>query len=120
MQANDNRESRSQWSSLSGVRAIKLSPAKRPITGTLTIPGSKSFTNRAIIIAAAAAAEISNLQGILRSDDSYWCIEALQQLGVRIEDNGDSLAVQVNVNGRRQPSRYSSDQPAQRVGFSPA
>jgi 3-phosphoshikimate 1-carboxyvinyltransferase len=97
MQANDSGESRSQWSTLQGVQTIKLLPTRRPISGSLAIPGSKSFTNRAIIIAAAAEG-ISNINGVLRSDDSYWCIDALRKLGVQIDDDDSNLA----VTGRRQ------------------
>ena len=92
MPANQNIEPRSQWAMLRGIQAIALSPAKTPISGVLTIPGSKSLTNRAIIIAAAAEGT-SNLRGILRSDDSYWCIESLKQLGVNVEDDGQILKV---------------------------
>ncbi len=97
MPTNHNVESRSRWSMLQDVEAIRLSPARGPISGVLTIPGSKSLTNRAIIIAAAAEGT-SHLFGILRSDDSYWCIESLRQLGVSIEDDGQNL----KVSGRQQ------------------
>jgi len=64
----------------------------RPIRGAVTLPGSKSFTNRALI-AAACAPGISRLTGILRSDDSYWCMESLKQLGVEIEDHSDTITL---------------------------
>ena len=96
LENKNNVQSRSQWSMLEGIEAIKLLPAARPISGTLTIPGSKSLTNRAIIIAAAAQGT-SSLHGILRSDDSYWCIEALKKLGVHIEDDGHNI----NITGRQ-------------------
>jgi 3-phosphoshikimate 1-carboxyvinyltransferase len=62
----------------------------RPVKGAVTLPGSKSFTNRALI-AAACAPGLSRLKGILRSDDSYWCMESLKQLGVEIEDFGEAI-----------------------------
>jgi 3-phosphoshikimate 1-carboxyvinyltransferase len=92
MQPNDKFESRSQWSTLQDVGVIKLSSTRHPISGIVTLPGSKSLTNRAIIIAAVAEGN-SSISGILRSDDSYWCIEALRQLGVSIEDDGNNLVV---------------------------
>ncbi|HEY8417679.1 MAG TPA: 3-phosphoshikimate 1-carboxyvinyltransferase [Limnochordales bacterium] len=66
----------------------------------LAVPGSKSVTNRALIIAALAHGA-SRLDGILRSDDSYWCVEALRTLGVeiRVEDT----AVEVSGCGGRWP-----------------
>jgi 3-phosphoshikimate 1-carboxyvinyltransferase len=83
---------RSEWASLGGVAAAVIQPLGRRICGTVALPGSKSFTNRALIIAACAQGT-SYLSGILRSDDSYWCMESLRQLGVEIEDEGDRLRI---------------------------
>ncbi len=85
-------ESRSQWSSLNGVASVILDPLAQPISGTVALPGSKSFTNRALIVAACAPGT-SIVSGILRSDDSYWCIESLRQLGVEIIEDGDRLHI---------------------------
>jgi 3-phosphoshikimate 1-carboxyvinyltransferase len=85
-------ESRSQWSSLSGVASATLQPLAHPVRGTVALPGSKSFTNRALIVAACAAGT-SVVSGILRSDDSWWCIESLRQLGAVIEEDGESLRI---------------------------
>ncbi len=85
-------KARSLWSGLSGVKALTLTPAGRPLSGALRVPGSKSFTNRALIIAATASGT-STLSGILKSDDSYWCIDTLRRLGVAIEVDGDTAVV---------------------------
>jgi 3-phosphoshikimate 1-carboxyvinyltransferase len=52
-----------------------------PIHASITVPGSKSITNRALLLAALAngASEIS---GILLSDDTFAFIHALKQLGI--------------------------------------
>jgi 3-phosphoshikimate 1-carboxyvinyltransferase len=81
-------ESRSDWSSLKGVASAVVRPLSGPVCGSVTLPGSKSFTNRALIVAACARGT-SRVTGILRSDDSYWCIESLKKLGVAFE--GDSI-----------------------------
>ncbi|WP_234410452.1 3-phosphoshikimate 1-carboxyvinyltransferase [Caldalkalibacillus mannanilyticus] len=73
-------------------------PATGPINGEIYVPGSKSYTNRALIIAALAKGT-SKLKGILRSDDSYWCIDALKRLGIHIEVEGDSVIIQ-GCNGK--------------------
>lgn len=52
----------------------------------------KAFTNRALIIAALANGT-STLSGILRSDDSYWCIDSLNRLGIKTIVNGDEVIV---------------------------
>ncbi|HET7656733.1 MAG TPA: 3-phosphoshikimate 1-carboxyvinyltransferase [Bacillales bacterium] len=68
----------------------------------MTIPGSKSFTNRALIMAAMAEGP-SRVSGILRSDDSYWCIDALKKLGTTIEVDGD--VAHIEGTGTRWPSK---------------
>jgi 3-phosphoshikimate 1-carboxyvinyltransferase len=85
-------KARSPWSKLNDVKAVKLSPKDNIIDHDITIPGSKSFTNRALIMAALAEGT-STLTGILRSDDSYWCIEALRKLGVHVEVEGEKVSV---------------------------
>lgn len=55
-----------------------------PVTGTVRIPGSKSLTNRELVLAALADAP-SVLRAPLHSRDSALMIEALRQLGARIE-----------------------------------
>lgn len=72
--------------------SVTVSPASEPITGDIYVPGSKSVTNRALLIAAIANG-VSRLEGILHSDDSFWCIRALRALGVHIEVDGDTATV---------------------------
>ena len=62
-------KARSPWASLAGIASVELSPPISPIFGSIRIPGSKSYTNRALIVAAAAVGR-STLRGILKSDDS--------------------------------------------------
>ncbi|HET6347268.1 MAG TPA: 3-phosphoshikimate 1-carboxyvinyltransferase [Myxococcota bacterium] len=84
---------RSPWSPLHGVTEAHVGVLPGPLRATLRVPGSKSYTNRALILAAAARGP-SMLRGILRSDDSYWCIDALGRLGVRVEVDGDVARVE--------------------------
>jgi len=57
--------------------------AGAPLSATVTVPGSKSLTNRELILAALADAP-SRLAAPLHSDDSKRMIQALQTLGVSI------------------------------------
>lgn len=67
-------------------------PAPR-ILGRFTVPGSKSLTNRALVLAAMAEGR-SLLRGALRSADTDALAVALRALGARIDPLGDSgLAV---------------------------
>jgi len=74
------------------VTATALPHARNPITGRVTVPGSKSETNRALVLAALADGP-SLLTGALESRDSSLMINALRALGVAIEPHGDRLRV---------------------------
>lgn len=56
-----------------------------PVQATVTVPGSKSLTNRKLILAALADAP-STLTAPLHSDDSQRMIEALRALGVEVDE----------------------------------
>ncbi|TDQ37439.1 3-phosphoshikimate 1-carboxyvinyltransferase [Aureibacillus halotolerans] len=92
-------EARSPWSEISQYKAVTIHQHKEPMNGSITIPGSKSFTNRALILAAFAEGT-SRLDGVLRSDDSYFCLEALKSIGVAIEIDGESVVVH-GIGGQR-------------------
>jgi 3-phosphoshikimate 1-carboxyvinyltransferase len=84
--------SRSPWALSTSAHEAVVIPAMKPIHGELYVPGSKSYTNRALIISALAQGS-SSLTGILKSDDSYWCIDALKRLGTIIEVNEDVVSI---------------------------
>lgn len=91
-------DARSEWASLHNVKVAEVSPAREPICIEMRVPGSKSFTNRALIIGALASG-ISKFYGILRSDDSYWCIDTLRKLGVDVRVDEDVVKISgVNAN----------------------
>jgi 3-phosphoshikimate 1-carboxyvinyltransferase len=65
-----------------------------PVHATVTIPGSKSLTNRALVLAALATRNgTSTVTGALRSRDTDLMIGALQTLGVVIDGAGSDLTV---------------------------
>lgn len=67
-----------------------------PVHATVTVPGSKSQTNRALVLAALAAhqgAGASTVTGALRSRDTDLMIGALQSLGTSIEGTSTDLTV---------------------------
>jgi len=59
--------------------------ASRPINATVTVPGSKSLTNRFLVLAALADGT-SRLRAPLHSRDSALMIDALRQLGATITE----------------------------------
>jgi 3-phosphoshikimate 1-carboxyvinyltransferase len=65
-----------------------------PVHATVTVPGSKSQTNRALVLAALATPQgSSTVSGALRSRDTDLMIGALQALGVTVEGAGSELTV---------------------------
>lgn len=73
------------------MERLEIVPTPR-IANTHAVPGSKSYTNRALTLAALARGQ-STLQGALLSDDSRVARQALQQLGIGVEAAGTTLCV---------------------------
>jgi 3-phosphoshikimate 1-carboxyvinyltransferase len=71
-----------------------ITPVDGPVRGTVVVPGSKSLTNRALLVAALADGT-STLTGALVADDSAAMIEAVRAVGATVEvrDGGRTLAV---------------------------
>ncbi len=59
-----------------------------PLRGTVTIPGSKSHTIRALLIATLASG-VSRLRAPLDSADTLSCLRCCQMFGAQFEDRGD-------------------------------
>lgn len=66
--------------------------ATAPVTATVSLPGSKSLTNRALILAALAEAP-STVRGALRSRDTLLMAGALTSLGARVDTTGTDWTV---------------------------
>ncbi|HWL10038.1 MAG TPA: 3-phosphoshikimate 1-carboxyvinyltransferase [Planctomicrobium sp.] len=64
--------------------SLEILPVVRPVQGRIRPPGSKSLTNRALIIAALATGP-SRLTGVLESVDTQVMIESLGRLGVDVK-----------------------------------
>lgn len=60
--------------------------------GSMTLPGSKSISNRALLLAALAQGR-TDLRGLLDSDDTQVMLGALRSLGIALEEGADTLAV---------------------------
>lgn len=79
---------------------ITVVPVNRPLTGKVSPPGSKSITNRALLLAGLAKGT-SRLTGALKSDDTRVMSEALRLMGVQVDEPDDSTFV-VTSNGHWQ------------------
>ncbi len=72
-----------------------------PVHATVTVPGSKSQTNRALVLAALATPQgTSTISGALRSRDTDLMIGALHALGITV----DSTDSELTVSGRIAPA----------------
>lgn len=67
---------------------LPLSPLSDPVRASVHLPGSKSITNRALLLAALADGE-SLLRAPLHSEDTFYMAEALRALGVVVEETPD-------------------------------
>ena len=67
------------------AQAVTLVPPRRPLRGRAHPPGSKSITNRVLLLAALARGS-SRLTGALKSDDTRYMATALRALGVSVEE----------------------------------
>lgn len=79
---------------------VTVIPPGRPLLGQVSPPGSKSITNRALLLAALAKGT-SRLDGVLKSDDTRHMSNALRQMGVTVEEPDDTTFV-VTSSGRLQ------------------
>nr|UAJ49739.1 5-enolpyruvylshikimate-3 phosphate synthase [Amaranthus palmeri] len=79
----------------SSVPEIVLQPIKE-ISGTVQLPGSKSLSNR-ILLLAALSEGTTVVDNLLYSDDILYMLDALRTLGLKVED--DSTAKRAVVEG---------------------
>jgi 3-phosphoshikimate 1-carboxyvinyltransferase len=75
--------------------SVAIEPLDRPIRATVRPPGSKSITNRALIVAALAEGS-SRLTGALDSDDTRAMIESLTRLGLRLTHDSESKTIEID------------------------
>lgn len=66
------------------MERYSVRPVGRPVAIEVEVPGSKSITNRALLMAAMGKGE-SVLNGVLFSEDSNYFLHALENLGFQIE-----------------------------------
>ncbi|MEO8685256.1 MAG: 3-phosphoshikimate 1-carboxyvinyltransferase [Devosia sp.] len=78
--------------------ALMLVPPGHPLVGRVSPPGSKSITNRALLLAALANGT-SRLTGALKSKDTTLMAAALRQMGVTV-DEPDATSFVVTSTGR--------------------
>ena len=76
-----------------------ITPPAAPFDGAVTPPGSKSLTNRALVIAALAGGT-STLANVLAADDTRVMIEGLRAMGFALDEGGDGTVTVHGLGGR--------------------
>jgi 3-phosphoshikimate 1-carboxyvinyltransferase len=82
---------------------LEIQPLAKPPNCTITVPGSKSITNRALILAALADGKCT-LRGALWADDTQVMVDSLQKLGFEVTvdpDPAEECNRTITVVGRR-------------------
>lgn len=80
---------------------LEITPAR--VEGKIRIPGSKSLTNRVLIIAALARGE-SIINGALFSEDTKYMSSALRELGFSVQELPEEKRFIINGQGGRIPA----------------
>jgi 3-phosphoshikimate 1-carboxyvinyltransferase len=84
------------------IAALEIQPLSRPPDATVTVPGSKSISNRALLLAGMADGE-SVLDGALFSDDTRYMAEALRKIGARVDTDEERARLRVVGCGGKWP-----------------
>jgi 3-phosphoshikimate 1-carboxyvinyltransferase len=82
---------------------LAIEPLERPIRAIVRPPGSKSITNRALIVAALAEGS-SRLTGALDSQDTRVMIESLRRLGLRLAHDPAAQTIEIDGCAGRPPA----------------
>lgn len=82
---------------------LHLRPISRPVDKTVHLPGSKSLTNRALLVAALAKGE-SRIDGLLLAEDTELMLDALRALGISVRLDRDVPGALVRGGGGHWPN----------------
>jgi 3-phosphoshikimate 1-carboxyvinyltransferase len=85
---------------------LPIKPFTRPVRGEVVLPGSKSITNRALLLAALCDRPVT-LTGALFSDDTRIMAEALRRLGIPVTENEAEKTLHVEGQGGKIPADHA-------------
>jgi len=74
---------------------LLLAPVAKPLAASVTVPGSKSITNRALVLAALGDRPKTLLTGALQSEDTEVMVACLNELGFGIEPEWETASIVV-------------------------
>ncbi len=85
------------------MNTITIRPAAS-VKGEITVPGDKSISHRSIMLGAIANGTTS-VRGFLRGGDNMATMGAFRSMGVRIDDDGETVVIQgKGLHGLSEPS----------------
>ena len=84
--------------------SLRIHPLPHPLNATVRVPGSKSLTNRALLIASLANGT-THLTNTLFSDDSRYFAKALQTLGFDVQLDEVNFSMTVTGLGGKIPAK---------------
>ena len=91
---------------LTTLSSLPIKPLIHPLFATIHVPGSKSLTNRALLLAALADGT-TRITNALFSDDSNYFATALKTLGFYIQLDDESLQITVTGLGGKIPAKQA-------------
>ena len=86
------------------IPSLDIAPFVRECDASVRVPGSKSISNRALILASLCKGKVT-LRGMLRSEDVDLMVEAFGQLGIAVETADDATTVVMEGCGGELPSK---------------
>lgn len=81
------------------LKHINIKPIEEGFKGIITIPGSKSISNRALILGALSEKKVI-LKNMLFSDDTLYMIEGLKKLGAIIDISQDKKILTIEMKSQ--------------------
>lgn len=74
------------------MSSLAITPLQKPVTAEVTVPGSKSYTIRALLMAAMTPGSVTILHPLF-SDDTAAMVACLKKLGINLEVQSDKILV---------------------------
>lgn len=90
------------------MKCIEIIPLRKAVTKTVSVPGSKSYTNRALILAALTRGSVK-IRNPLWSDDVEACISCLNALGIETLVRNKDIIVKGHISDVAADRTYELD-----------
>lgn len=83
-----------------------IKPFSKPACASITLPGSKSITNRAMILAAVSGGELE-IKNALFSRDTIIMADCLKRLGYAVDSDRNSRSINISARGQTVPNQQA-------------